>query len=245
MTEGIGEAAANQVTYLLSVGQVDRAKKLCYGSMFMAVTQAVLVTSVIYMSGQYLAVLFTTDPAIQHMMNNCIVLIGAANVIMAFSQITWSLLGAQGRFRLATFVIFFSRWFVTMPCALICIYVLGLDLNGVSGSLVVGYATACFALTVLVLSSDWDRLARLMQVMNQPALTNSPILVDKNGVAGNDANNEDPILGLVDLDNFDDSDDSSDGFGFGDYDDDNDGDENETSPSPSSSREKGLEVVED
>lgn len=222
VTEGIGEAAANRLVYLLSAGQIDRAKNLCHGAVFMAVTQAVLVTSALYISGQYLAVIFTTNPAIQHIMNDNIALIGFANTIMAFSQITWSLIGAQGRFRLATFIIFFSRWVVTMPCALISIYVFGLDLNAVSGSLVVGYATACCALTVIVLRSDWDRLARLMQVMNQPPFVNSTIqhLIDDD-VAGNEVNADDPILGLVDLDNFDDSDDDSDGFGFGEYDDDN------------------------
>lgn len=247
LTEGIGEAAANQITYLLSAGQIDCAKKLCYGVIFMAITQALLITSTLYMSGQYLAVLFTTDPAIQHIMNNTIVLIGFANVIMAFSQITWSLIGAQGRFRLATFVIFFSRWMVTMPCTLISIYVFDLDLNAVSGSLVVGYATACCALTVIVLRSDWDRLARLMQVMNQPPLVNSTIqhLIDKDVAVGDDANVDDRILGLVDLENFDDSDDDSDGFGFGDYGDDDNDDENVDDPSASLSREKSRGVDEE
>jgi hypothetical protein len=250
LTEGMGEAAANQITYLLSAGRIDCAKKLCYGVIFMAVTQAVLVTSALYMSGQYLAVLFTTDPAIEHMLNNTIVLIGFANIIMAFSQITWSLIGAQGRFRLATFVIFFSRWMVTMPCALISIYVFRLDLNAVSGSLVVGYATACCALTVIVLTSDWDRLARLMQVMNQPPLLNSTIqnLVDKDVAGVDDVNFDDRILGLVDLDNFDDSDDDSDGFGFGDYgNDDDDGNDikDSTDPSASLSREKRHGVDEE
>ena len=245
LTEGIGEAAANQVVYLLSVGRIDCAKKLSYGAIYMAVTQAVLVTSALYMSGQYLVVLFSSNPTMQHMMDKSIVLVGLANVIMAFSQIAWSLIGAQGRFRLATFVIFFSRWMVTMPCALICIYVFDLDLNAVSGSLVVGYATASCALTVLVLRSDWERLAQLMQVMNQPPLAIPTIqnLVDKNAAVDGDINPDDPILGLVDLDNFDDSDDDSDGFGFGDYGDD-DNDEN-TRPSASSPKEDLGEVDKD
>lgn len=238
LTEGIGEAAANQVTYLLSVGRVDCAKKLSYSAIYMAVTQSVLVTSTIYMSGQYLAVLFSCNPAIQHMMNNSIILIGLANVIMAFSQIAWSLIGAQGRFRLATFVIFFSRWMVTMPCALVCIYVFRFDLNAVSGSLVVGYATACCALTVIVLRSDWDRLSQLMQVMNQPLLAIPTVqnMTNKKTAGDDDIDPDDPILGLVDIDNFDDSDDDSDGFGFGDY-DDNDSD-TATKPSASLSKDK-------
>merc|ERR1719343_914201 len=101
-----------------------------------------------------------------------------------------------------------------MPCALISIFVFRLDLNALCGSLVVGYATACCALTVIVLRSDWDRLSRLMQVMNQPPLVTSTFqhLVDKDVALDDDVKNH--ILGLVDVDNFDDSDDDSDGFGF-------------------------------
>ena len=211
LTEGIGEAAANQVAYLLSVGATSQAKNLCYGVIYMAVTEALLVTSALYMSGQYLAVLFTTDPTIQHLMNNTIVMIGFGNVIMTFSQIVWSLVGAQGRFRLATFVIFISRWLVTMPCALISIYVFTLDLNAVSGSLVVGYATASCALMFVVLRSDWDRLVRLMRIMNKP-LGSSTVEQERKEEMGA---TDDPIFGLVDLDDFDDSSDDSDGFGFG------------------------------
>jgi len=209
LTEGLGEGAANEVYYLLSEGQSDRAKKLCYGATYMAVIQSVMVTSALYMSGQYLVVLFTTNPAIQHIMNNTIYMIGFANIIMSYSRITWSLVGSQGRFRCATFVIFFSRWLVTMPCALICIYGFNLNLIAVSGSLVVGYASACCALTFIILRSDWHRLVTLMQLMNRPHLVDSAVPKVE----------DDPILGLMNLDDFDDSDDDSDGFGFGGYDD--------------------------
>lgn len=210
-TEGIGEAAATQVAFLLSVGQTDRAKNLSYGVIYMAVIQALLITSALFMTGQYLAILFSSDPTIQHLVNDSITMIGVANIIMAFAQITWSLVGAQGRFRLGTGVIFFSRWLVTIPCAVICIYAFFLDTNALSGSLVVGYATASCALTFIVARSDWDRLARLMQEMNLPfALAHTAAQGHEFQQTG-----VDPILGLVNLDNFDDSSDDSDGIGFG------------------------------
>lgn len=219
-TEGIGEAAASQVAFLLAIGQADRARNLSYSVVYMAVTQATLITSALFMSGQYLAVLFSTDPTIQHLINNNIAMLGFANIVMAFAQIAWSLVGAQGRFRLATCVIFFCRWLVTIPCALISIYVFFLDLNAVSGSLVVGYATASCALCFVVARSDWDRLVRLMQELNQP------FAPPRSAPEGHDEGNADvdPILGLVDLDDFDKSSDGSDGMGFGGPDDE-DGDE--------------------
>jgi hypothetical protein len=223
-TEGIGEASATQVAFLLSVGQTDHAKNLSYSVIYMAVTQAMVITSVLFMSGQYLAIIVTSDPTIQHLINDSIAMIGIANVIMAFAQITWSLVGAQGRFRLGTAVIFFSRWLVTIPCALICIYAFFLDLNAVSGSLVIGYSTASCALTFIVIRSDWDRLARLMEEMNLPfalAHTAAAQQQGSSGYLGQYHSGVDPILGLVNLDDFDDSSDDSEGIGFGTSNDDN------------------------
>jgi len=131
----------------------------------------------------------------QHMMDDAMTLLGFANVTMSFSQVGWSLIGAQGRFRLATSVMFFSRWLVTIPVAVVTIFVFFLDLSSISGCLIVGYSTASCALTFIVIRSDWDRLANLMQQMNSPS--------------------EEEELGFE----FDDSDDSSDGFG--DMDSDN------------------------
>merc|ERR1712070_351565 len=125
------------------------------GVILLAIVQSILITSGLCMFGQYLAALFSTDPTIQHMTNEAMLLIALANISMCCSQISWSLVGAQGRFRLATSVMFFSRWFVTIPMALICIFVFFLNLNAVAGSLLVGYSTAVCALTFIVLRSDW------------------------------------------------------------------------------------------
>ena len=96
---------------------------------------------------------------------------------MAFSRVSWSLIGAQGRFRLATSVVFFSRWLVTIPVALVTIFVFFLDLSSVGGSLVVGYATASCALTFIVIRTDWERLSRTMQEMD-PAERDDLIYLD-------------------------------------------------------------------
>lgn len=213
LTEGIGEAAAIQVAFLLAALQPDRARKLANTVIYLAVVQAILVTSILYMAGTYLTVLLTTDPVLQHLINDTIALLGLANVTMAFCQVSWSLIGAQGRFRLATSVVFAARWLVTIPMALLTILVWDLDLNAVSGALVIGYASAASALTFIVLRSDWERLARIMQEMNTPVkgddADHSGSERDEEGlVHDNDDEHGDP---------FDDSNDdsSSEGFGFG------------------------------
>jgi MATE family multidrug resistance protein len=167
-TEGIGEAASIQIAFLLAAAQPQRAKKMANSVIYLAIVQSILITSGLFMAGRYLAILFSSDPTIQHMTNEAISLIGLANICMGCSQISWSLIGAQSRFRLATSVVFFARWIVTMPMALICIFVFFLDLNSVACSLIVGYSTASCALTFIVLRSDWDLLARAMQEINYP-----------------------------------------------------------------------------
>ncbi|CAJ1946124.1 unnamed protein product [Cylindrotheca closterium] len=188
-TEGIGEAAATQVAFLLAAAQPKRARKLSFSILYLGLVQSLLITSGLFMSGRRLAMLLTTDNTMQHMVNDAMTLLGFANVAMSFSQVGWSLIGAQGRFRLATSVMFFSRWLVTIPVALVTIFVFFLDLSSIGGCLIVGYSTASCVLTFIVIRSDWDRLANLLQQMNNPS--------EKE-----------------DLDfEFDDSDDSSDGFG--------------------------------
>lgn len=195
MTEGLGEASASQIAVKLAASQPQQARKFSNSVIYLAVVQALFVTSGLYMAGRYLAVIFSKDPTIQHMTNNAFAVLGLANVMMTFSQICWSLIGAQGRFRLATSIVFVSRWLVTIPLALINIFVFSLDVNSVGGALVVGYSTASCALTFVVLRSDWDRVSKVMQEINNPG-------------------DADPLDLLGDFDDEDSSDDD-DPFGFG------------------------------
>lgn len=197
VTEGIGEAAAIQVAFLLAAAQPERAKKLSHSILYIGLVQSLLITSALFMGGRRLAMLLTTDNTMQHMMDDAMTLLGFANVAMSFSQVSWSLIGAQGRFRLATSIMFFSRWLVTIPVAMVTIFVFFLDLSSISGCLIVGYSTASCVLTFVVIRSDWDRLAKLIQQMNNPSEKEE-----------------------LDFE-FDDSDDSSDGFGDMDSDNSN------------------------
>lgn len=202
LTEGIGEAVAIQIAFLLSACQAERARRLSNTVMYLAVVQSLIVTSFLYMFGKYLVIALTNDPTLQHLINDSIPLIGLANITMAFAEVSWSLLGAQGRFRLATSVVFLARGFVTLPVAVLCIFVWNLDVNAVGGALVVGYATAASVLTFIVIRSDWDRLVGIMQnIKIQEHLQHAPDDDDEDG---------DPFD-----DDDDDDDSSSDGFGFG------------------------------
>lgn len=202
LTEGIGEAAAIQVAFLLVASQPERARRLANTVMYLAIIQSLIVTSLLFMLGKYLSVILTLDSTLQHFINNSISLLGLANVTMAFSQVGWSLIGAQGRFRLATSVVFVARWLVTIPAALLIVLVWKLDIDALGGALVLGYSTSSCAMTFIVLRSDWERLSRGMEEMNRQNGT------DRVGGDNDEDDHGDP---------FDDEDDdsSSEGFGFG------------------------------
>ena len=165
-TDGIGEAAATRVAYHLGSGNGDAARLSSYKSCFVAVVQGLLVTSALFMISKNLATWLTTDVTLQNMVNDVIPLVGLGNVVMNYALICWNLVGAQGRYRLATSVVLLSRWLVTVPIAAVFAYALTLDLKGMMAAVIIGFDTAGMALAYVLLRSDWLRLAQTMQDIN-------------------------------------------------------------------------------
>jgi len=165
-TEGISEAAAIRVAYHLGNGDPEMARLSSCKALFVSTVQSLLVTSVLFMGGKNIASLLTADSTLQHLLNDVITNLGLGNVVMTFALTTWSLIGAQGRYRLATLVVLLSRWLVTIPMALVCVYGFDLDLNSIMGSVTVGFATSVLALSYVFFRSDWERLSRILQELN-------------------------------------------------------------------------------
>ena len=165
-TEGFGEAAAIRVAYHLGSGNAALARHASHKALMVASLQSLFITSILLMSGKNIAKILTPDPVLQKLLNDLITNVSLGNLVMNFAMNVWSLLGAQGRYRLATLVILFSRWLVTMPMALVCIYGFKLDLNSVMGAVTTGFATSVLALSYIFFRSDWDRLSRIMRELN-------------------------------------------------------------------------------
>jgi len=73
--------------------------------------------------------------------------------------VAWALVGAQGRYRLATYVAFVCSWVITTPLAALSVFLFEFDLKGVTAAVVVGYSLTGTCLTYVLLRSDWVRLA--------------------------------------------------------------------------------------
>lgn len=79
---------------------------------------------------------------------------------MIVGTVTWGIVGAQGRIRLATTVEFMSSWFIGIPLCAASHFILNYNLTGFVGSLIFGYTIGGAAVGVIILTSNWDAISQ-------------------------------------------------------------------------------------
>jgi Na+-driven multidrug efflux pump len=158
-TEGLGESASVRVSYYLSEGFPIDAKLLSSKVAFWACVQAMVITSIFLVAGPNISESLTTDTVLQTIINNLLGLTSLANIPMTLAQVYWSLVGAQGRYAVASAAILLSRWLVTMPLSAICVFGYSYDVDSLAGSVATGYATAAFVLSLHIFNADWMGLS--------------------------------------------------------------------------------------
>lgn len=169
ITEGIADGGEIRVGYHLGAGNPAKAKAAAYKAILFGLFVGSMFTSVIFIFGEDLAVWFTSDPALQHIMAGLIPLLGIGNLALTAGIVAWGLVGAQGRYRLATTVAFISSWLLTLPLAAIYTYGLNIDLKGMTSAVVIGYSVTCTALVYVLIRSDWERLSKIIVEMHADA----------------------------------------------------------------------------
>jgi len=205
-TGGIGDGAEVRVAYHLGRGNPSMARTSAYKSLLIGVLLGIIITAILLIIGDDLPGLFTTDRTIQRMIIDVIPLIGLGNVTMTFGMLSWSIVGAQGRYRLATFVMLICSFFVTMPLAAGMTYGLYLDLKGLVSAVVIGYGITGMVMSYIIIRSDWGRLSHTIIEMNK--ITGKVCSIDSDS----DGNEKNSISSKSsdDDDSSDDEDDSSD-----------------------------------
>ena len=166
VTAGIGDAAEIRVALHLGDNNPTMARLSAYKSLLLGMVVASVV-SIIYFSLQYkIPAWFTSDETLQAMLAELVPFVGVANLTMTFGMQCWSLIGAQGKYKLATWITFFSSWGVCMPLAAVYVYVFRIDLQGLASAVAIGYLTTGASLSYVLLSTDWHRVARKIQRQN-------------------------------------------------------------------------------
>jgi len=159
-TQAIGDACEVHCAYRLGKGEPHLARLSAYKAMFLAWTLALVVTFIFWSMRD---ALLTRDPTIQAMLTELFPLIALGNVTMNVGMVCWSVVGAQGRYRLATTIATACSLLVTVPLGAVFTIYMRINLQGLTFAVVLGYSILGTILSTVLIMSDWEALSREIQ----------------------------------------------------------------------------------
>eukprot|EP00547_Thalassionema_nitzschioides_P013159 CAMPEP_0194259290 /NCGR_PEP_ID=MMETSP0158-20130606/43284_1 /TAXON_ID=33649 /ORGANISM="Thalassionema nitzschioides, Strain L26-B" /LENGTH=822 /DNA_ID=CAMNT_0038999045 /DNA_START=125 /DNA_END=2593 /DNA_ORIENTATION=+ len=159
-TSGLADAAELRVAHHLGENQARSAQLSAYKSLGLVMMVAILISTLCLCFPSFLANWYTSDDeTIQELLLELIPFISVANVTMAFGMHCWSLIGAQGKYKLATRITFISSWCISVPLATVYVFLLKFNLQGLTSAVVLGYVTTAASLSYILLSTKWKKVA--------------------------------------------------------------------------------------
>jgi multidrug resistance protein, MATE family len=188
---GIATAGEVRVGRFMGSGNYERARHAGYTTLYMAFVVAVTMSGITYMLAGPICKCITPDPTLQRMIYDVMPLIGLSQMALIISTTCWTILGAQGRYRIATKLGFFGSWFVTIPCAAISVFYLNWNIQGPVASIVVGATMSGTAIMGFVLTSDWKRLSD--QIIANSSEDSTLLCSEEIGSSDDDDDDDDSI----------------------------------------------------
>eukprot|EP00545_Synedropsis_sp_CCMP1620_P006902 CAMPEP_0119010986 /NCGR_PEP_ID=MMETSP1176-20130426/5378_1 /TAXON_ID=265551 /ORGANISM="Synedropsis recta cf, Strain CCMP1620" /LENGTH=723 /DNA_ID=CAMNT_0006963739 /DNA_START=46 /DNA_END=2220 /DNA_ORIENTATION=+ len=171
VTGGIGDAAEIRVAYHLGDNHPSMAKLSAYKSLLLGMMVASIVSAIFFSLQDRIPAWFTSDATLQAMLAELVPFVGVANLTMTFGMQCWSLIGAQGKYKLATWISFFSSWGICMPLSAFYVFVIHMDLQGLTSAVVIGYVSTGASLSYVLLATNWNKVARKIQEQNMNTAT--------------------------------------------------------------------------
>jgi len=178
LVDGIADASEVRCAFLLGSDQPERARLSAYKSVMIGVYTALFTTSMLYMFGDDLPTWLTSDPTLQHILKDLLPMFGLGNLVMCFGSMCWTLLGSQGRYQLATVVVFLVSWFLTLPLSAIFSIHLKMSLEGQTAAVVLGYMVSTAAHSYFLFRSQWVVLSDTVMDDNCSRASDDSILKD-------------------------------------------------------------------
>ncbi|KAL7557537.1 hypothetical protein ACA910_019318 [Epithemia clementina (nom. ined.)] len=157
------DASEIRVSNLLGSNQPNRARYYAHKSLLVSVVVAIFCSLPIYFLSSKIPAWFTKDETMQYLFEELVPYMCIGNVTMMFGSVTWTLLGAQGRYGLATAMGFVGSWGVTLPLSAIFTYGLGSDLPGLASAVVIGNACSGSLNSFFLVRSNWEKLSKIQQ----------------------------------------------------------------------------------
>jgi Na+-driven multidrug efflux pump len=166
VTECVSEAGEIRVAKLLGNGNPRLAKLSAYKCLFVGNTIATLVTVVFLIGMPWVPGLFTDNQNLQGLIADVLPYCAIGNFALTVGSLSWTLIGAQGRYAVATFHGCIGSIGVTIPAACFTTFYLGWGLPALAATVVIGYMTSSAFNVITLFLSDWEYIAYRVMMRN-------------------------------------------------------------------------------
>jgi Na+-driven multidrug efflux pump len=154
------DASEVRVAHLLGLGRPREAKESSDKSMFLGVFSGGLMSALLSLIHTHIPRWVTNDGIIERMLRNLMPIVCLGIALLSYGSMSWSILCAQGRTPLATAVTCFGSLFITLPLASLSTFYFNYNLKALAGCLILGYCTSGFFNSLLMLTSDWEKISK-------------------------------------------------------------------------------------
>jgi Na+-driven multidrug efflux pump len=113
VTESVADSCEVRVAMLLGSGRPEKAKMSAYKCIYLGFFMAMFLSAVLFILGDEIPSWLTNDVTLQRLLGDLIPLFGIGNIGLTLGTISWTAVGAQGRYRLATCIGFGGSWYVS------------------------------------------------------------------------------------------------------------------------------------
>ena len=159
MAMALADAAEVRVAQLLGQNQPEVAKYCAHKATFWCSLSALFMAVLMAALQNLLARLMTKDETLQSLVQSLLPMVAIGLCLLTLGTMSWSILCAQGRVRLATVNIFISSLFCTLPLACLSTFYFGFNLQGLLAAVIMGYATAGAMNAFFMCHSNWSKVA--------------------------------------------------------------------------------------
>ena len=165
-TDCVAAAGEIRVAKLMGNGNARLAKLSAYKCLFLGSFFASLMSIGFVIGLPFIPNWFTDDEFVIAQIANLLPYCALGNITLTVGSLAWTLVGAQGRYSIATFHGCVGSLLFTIPCAVLSTYYLDLGLPGLAASVVVGYMISGAFNTITLILSDWEYIAYRVMIRN-------------------------------------------------------------------------------
>jgi len=163
IVHSISLASQVRVAHLLGHGRPREAKYSSDKSLFMGVVSACVISAALGTLQNSLPQWLTNDGILQRMLKDLMPMTCLGVALLSFGSLSCCILCAQGRTAVATAVTGFGSLFITIPLASVSTFYFNYNLKALAGCLIIGYSTSGFFNSLLMLTSNWRRISKIVR----------------------------------------------------------------------------------